>query len=66
MPRSFEIKERGIPVQLTRVQREKNLKQELSNLKAELRKAKGEYKRSVLMNEIRAVARQLESLRECI
>ena len=53
-------------MQLTREQREKNLKRELSNLKAELRKAKGEYKRSVLMNEIRAVARQLENLRECI
>lgn len=53
-------------MQLTREQREKNLKRELSNLKAELRKAKGEYKRYVLMNEIRAVARQLESLRECI
>ena len=53
-------------MQLTREQREKNLKRELSNLKAELRKAKGEYKRSVLMNEIRAVVRQLENLRESI
>ena len=66
MLRSFEIKERGIPMQLTREQREKNLKRELSNLKAELRKAKGDYKRSVLMNEIRAVVRQLENLRESI
>ena len=51
---------------MSREERIKALRQELSNLKAELRKAKGEYKRSVLMNEIRAVARQLESLRECI
>ena len=53
-------------MQLTREQREKNLKRELSNLKAELRKANGDYKRSVLMNEIRAVVRQLENLRESI
>ena len=49
---------------MTHEERIRSLQQELLALKAELRKTKGAYKRAVLMEEIRAVCRELARLQE--
>ncbi len=46
----------------TREQRIESLKSELAALKAELKKAKTPFQRAVIMDEIRAVSRQLARL----
>ncbi len=48
--------------QPTRRQHIDALRQELANLKAELKKARTPFMRKVILDEIRAVARQLEQL----
>ena len=46
----------------TREERLEALRKELATLKGELRKTKGSYMRSVLIDEIRGVCREIESL----
>ena len=47
---------------LTREEKIEALKRELENLKAELKKARTPFQRSVLIDEMRAVSRQLARL----
>ena len=49
---------------MSREERIKALRQELSNLKAELRKTRGQYKRATIQDEIRAVGKELVRLEE--
>ena len=49
---------------MSREERIRALRQELSNLKAELRKTRGRYKRATIQEEIRAVSRELVRLEE--
>ncbi len=49
---------------MSREERIKALRQELSNLKAELRKTRGQYKRATIQDEIRAVCKELIRLEE--
>ncbi len=44
---------------MSREERIKALRQELSNLKAELHKTRGQYKRATIQDEIRAVCKEL-------
>ena len=47
---------------MNREKRIEALRRELANLKAELRKARGAYRRATLLEEARAVARELARL----
>ena len=49
---------------MSREERIKALRQELSNLKAELRKTRCQYKRATIQDEIRAVCKELVRLEE--
>ena len=49
---------------MSREERIRALRQELSNLKADLRKTRGQYKRATIQEEIRAVSRELVRLEE--
>ena len=49
---------------MSREERIRALRQELSNLKAELRKTRGQYRRATIQEEIRAVSRELVRLEE--
>lgn len=49
---------------MSREERIKALRQELSNLKAELRRTRGQYKRATIQDEIRAVCREIARLEE--
>ena len=49
---------------MSREERIKALRQELSNLKAELQKTRCQYKRATIREEIRALSRELVRLEE--
>ena len=49
---------------MSREERIKALRQELSNLKAELQKTRGQYKRATIREEIRSVCRELAQIED--